>query len=170
MKKFIALALVATMAVPMFGATAQAGKKKKKAPVQTEEGSILLPLPYLDDTGCYAGVWRRAHAFTGDAARGPIGWNFAVNKKTWGKKFKLEVSGGVGYVDMDIYFYLGDLTKAEEFAQGGDPAPAPTISYNTREAGGETGTVPKGAENVILCLYSGAVGQGGGADFVYTAG
>ena len=167
MKKMIALALVAAMAIPLFGASAQAGKK----PIQTEEGSVLLPLPFTDDTGCYAGVWRRAHAFTGDAARGPIGWNFAVDKKTWNKKFNLEVSGGVGYVDMDIYFYLAPLTTPQDFVTaGGDPAAPPTISFNTREAGGETGTVPKGAQNVILCLYSGAVGQGGGADFVYTAG
>ena len=166
MKKLIAFALVAAMAVPLLGANAQA-----KKPVQTEEGQILLPLPFTDDTGCYAGVWRRAHAFTGDAGRGPIGWNFAVNKKTWNKKFNLEVSGGTGYVDMDIYFYLGPLTTPQEFAeQGGDPAPAPTISFNTREAGGESGVVPKGAENVILCLYSGAMGQGGGANFTYTAG
>lgn len=166
MKKLIALAVVAAMAVPLFGASAQAGKPK-----QTEEGSILMPLPFTDDTGCYAGVWRRAHAFTGDSARGVIGWNFAVDKKTWNKKFNLEVSGGVGYVDMDIYFYLGPLTAPGDFVTaGGDPAPPATISYNTREAGGETGTVPKGAENVILCLYSGAMGQGGGADFVYTAG
>ncbi len=167
MKKLVTIALAAMV----FGALLPAGAEAAKKPRQTEEGSILLPLPFLDDTGCYAGVWRRAHAVTGDSARGLIGWNFEVDKKTWNKKFKLEVSGGAGYVDMDIYFYLGPLTTINDFVeQQGDPAPPSTVSYNTREAGGEVGKVPAGAENVILCLYSGAQGVGGGADFVYTAG
>ena len=167
MKKSLALLLSAFTVFALVPASAGAAKK----PVQTEEGMVLLPLPYTDDTGCYAGVWRRAHAVTGDAARGLIAWNFEVNKKTWNKKFNLEVSGGQGYVDMDIYFYLGPLTSVNDVVeQGGDPAPPAAVSYNTREAGGETGTVPKGAENVILCLYGGAQGTGGGADFTYTAG
>ncbi|MGH2805868.1 MAG: hypothetical protein ACRDKT_01205 [Actinomycetota bacterium] len=167
MKKTIALILASALAFAFVPSTAGAAKK----PVQTEEGMVLLPLPFTDDSGCYAGVWRRAHAFTGDAARGLIGWNFEIDKKTWNKKFNLKVSGGQGYVDMDIYFYLGPLTTPGDFVeQGGDPAAPAAVSYNTREAGGEKGTVPKGAENVILCLYGGAQGTGGGANFVYTAG
>ncbi|MDQ3940751.1 MAG: hypothetical protein M3238_05305 [Actinomycetota bacterium] len=166
MKKILTLALAALVAGSLLPSSAQAAKPK-----QTEEGFVVLPLPYTDDSGCFAGVWRRAHAFTTDAARGPIGWNFAVNKKTWNRKFKLEVSGGINNPDLDIYFYLGPLTTAQDFAtEGGDPAPPATISYNTREPGGESGTVPKGAENVIICMYGGQQGAGFNADFTYTAG
>lgn len=167
MKKLMTVALAAMLLGALLPAGAQAGKK----PVQTEEGTILLPAPFIDDSGCYAGLWRRAHAVTGDSARGLIGWNFEVNKKTWNKKFNLEVSGGFNNPDMDIYFYLGPLTTVDDIVtQGGDPAAPATVSFNTREPGGESGIVPKGAENVILCLYGGAQGGGGGADFTYTAG
>jgi hypothetical protein len=167
MKKSFALVLAALTVFALVPTSAGAAKKPK----QTEEGMVLLPLPYTDDSSCYAGVWRRAHMATGDAGRGLIGWNFEVNKKTWNKKFKLEVSGGQGYVDMDITFYLGPLTSVNDVVeQQADPAPPASVSYATREAGGESGTVPKGAENVIICSYGGAQGTGGGGNFVYTAG
>jgi hypothetical protein len=162
----ITLAVAGLMAVTLLPAAHAA-----KQPKQTEVGTIIAPLPFTDDTGCYAGVWRRAHAVTGDPGRGPIGWNFAVNKATWNKKFNLEVSGGVGSPDMDIYFYMAPLTTTQDFIdQQGDPVAPATISFNTRAAGGEKGTVPKGAQNAIICMYAGAQGQGGGADFTYTAG
>lgn len=166
MRKLVSTALIVLTAVSL-GAPASAGKDKQ----QTQEGSIAASAPFTDDTGCYAGVHRRLQAGAQGLANGVVGYNFAVDKATWNKPFKLEASGGQGYVDLDIYFYLGPMTSAADIvAAGGDPTPPPTISYNTREAGGESDIVPKGAENIIVCMYGGALGAGIGADFTYVAG
>lgn len=166
MKKLVAIAAAALMAATMVsGATAAAPKQQKV------EGSVALPAPFTDDSGCYAGVHRRENAVTMGASNGVLGYHFEVDKKTWNKPFVLEVTGGQGNVDLDIYFYLGPLTTLEDFVnQGGDPVPPATISYNTRTPGGEADIVPKAAENVIICMYGGQQGAGFDASFTYTAG
>lgn len=165
MKKTIALLIAATLGLAVFPAAAGAGKPK-----QTEEGTILLPAPFIDDTGCYAGLHRRGAIMTMENNNGVIGWHFDVDPKTWKKKFVLEPSGGFGTVDMDILFYQEFGTPEDVVSDpGGAGAPA-TVGFQTREPGGESGKVPPQFNKVIICIYSGAQSQGGGADFVYTAG
>ena len=166
MKKILVLAITGLMAATIATSATAAPKQ------QSVEGTIALPAPFTDNTGCFAGVHRRAHAFGGDAINGVIGYSFAVDKATQKKPFKLDVSGGQGsVVDMDITFYLGPLTTAQDFIdQGGDPAAPASVSFATRGAGGEKGLVPEGAENAIICIYGGDQGVGAGADFAYLAG
>jgi hypothetical protein len=166
MRKIVTLALVCLLGASLVP-TALAGKGKQ----QKVEGSIALPAPFTDDSGCFAGLHRRLQAVAMGAANGVVGYDFAVDKATWNKNFVLEATGGQGTVDLDIYFYLGELTKLEDFVnEGGDPATPATVQFNTREAGGEAGKVPKAAENVIVCAYGGGQGAGFGATFTYTAG
>ncbi|MGH3118974.1 MAG: hypothetical protein ACRDQ2_18045 [Gaiellales bacterium] len=166
MRKPVAAIAAGAMAVAVLGAPSGAAPKQQKV-----EGSIALPAPFTDDSGCFAGVHRRIHAFTGDANNGILGYSFAVDKATWNKPFKLEAIGGQSYVDLDITYYLGPLTTPDDFiSQGGDPATPATVSFADRAAGGEAGKVPKLAENVILGMYGGGQGAGFAADFVYTAG
>ena len=167
MNKLIGAVSIGLLALVALVPAASAGAPKQ----QTQEGSIAASAPFTDDTGCYAGVHRRLQAGAQGLANGVVGYNFEVDKTTWNKRFKLEASGGQGYVDLDIYFYLGPMTTVDDIvAAGGDPAPPATISYNTREAGGESDIVPKGAENIVVCMYGGALGAGIGADFTYVAG
>ncbi len=143
------------------------------APTQQKvEGTIVLPAPYTDDSGCFAGVHRRINAVAMGNHNGVIGYNFEVDKATWNKPFKLDVSGGQGsHIDMDITYYLGPLTTLEDIiAAGGDAPPPASVSFAERQPGGEKGIVPKMAENVIICMYGGGQGAGFAADFVYTAG
>jgi hypothetical protein len=169
MKKLLPVVLAGLLVLTLIPGSATAQKKKGKK--QEVEGGVVLPTPFTDDSGCFAGIHRRENAFTMGASNGVTGYHFEVDKKTWKKKFVLEVTGGQGDVDLDIYFYLGPLTTVEDFVnQGGDPTPAATISYNTREPGGEADKVPESAENVIICMYGGGQGAGFGASFTYTAG
>jgi hypothetical protein len=166
MRKFAMLGIIGALALGLLPSAAAGGAKQQKV-----EGSIALPAPYTDDSGCFAGVHRRVQAITMGNAQGVTGYNFEVDKATWNKNFVLEATGGQGRVDLDITFYLGELTKLEDFVeQGGDPATPATVAFNTREPGGEAGKVPELAENVIVCLYGGQQGAGGGATFTYTAG
>jgi len=165
MRKTIAVLLAAALGLAIFPASAGAGKPK-----QTEEGVILLPAPFLDDSGCFAGLHRRGAIMTMENNNGVIGWHFDVDPKTWKKKFTLEPSGGLGTVDMDILFYQEFGTPEDVVSDpGGAGAPA-TIGFQTREAGGEAGKVPPKFNKAIICIYSGALYQGGGASFTYTAG
>ncbi len=160
MKKVIAIALGALMAASML-APASAGKPKK----QTVEGSVVAPLPYTDDSGCYAGIHRRMAILSQEQVNGVGGYHFDVDTATYGGKFKLEPTGGLGDVDLDIYFYQ-KFGTAEDVA--GDPlnAGSPvTVSFNTREPGGEVGTVPVDVTKVIVCMYGGQLGAGAGATF-----
>lgn len=168
MKRLTAACVIALLALPLSG-SAMAGKK----PIQEESGTVYAPAPYPQDDGlCYAGIHRRAAILAQGNANGLAGYNFEVDPKTWKKPFNLEVAGSrAGNADLDIYFYLADLGTPQQVAE--DPQNAgspPTISFNTREPGGEIGKVPPLAEHVIVCLYSGASGQSFGADFTYTAG
>jgi hypothetical protein len=139
---------------------------------QSVEGTIVLPAPFTDDTGCFSGVHRRLNAVAMGNHNGVVGYSFGVDKTTWNKPFKLDVSGGQGpYVDMDITFYLAPLTTLDDVvAAGGDPAAPPAVSVATRQAGGESGVVPKGAVDVIICMYGGQQGAGFAGDFSYLAG
>ena len=156
-----AAALIASLAVQ----PASAGKKQ-----QVVEGTILLPAPYTDDTGCYAGIHRRGAILSQGNNNGVVGWHFDVDPATVGKKFVLDVAGQGPFVDVDITFYM-KFGTAEDVA--GDPlnagSPA-TYEYHTRTAGGEKGKVPKGFPQAIICMYGGGQGSGVLGDFTYTAG
>jgi hypothetical protein len=167
-KRSIAVGAVALLALSLVAGPGIAGKKGKQ---QKVEGGVVMPTPFTDDTGCYAGLHRRGQAVAQGQANGILGYNFEVDKATWKKPFVLEATGGQNHVDLDIYFYLGPLTTVDDIvAAGGDPTPPATISYNTRDAGGEADLVPEGAENVIICMYGGGQGIGFNASFAYTAG
>ena len=165
MKKLLSIALAGLVAATLLPGASLA--QKGKAPTQTESGTLLLPAPYTDDTGCYAGLHRRFVIATGEAVNeGPIGYNFEVDPKTWNKKFVLTPTGGQGTVDMDIYFY-SDFGTVDDVT--GDPlnAGSPyTVSFNTRNTDGEFGKVPPDMNKVIVCMLAG----GANATFEYTAG
>ena len=127
---------------------------KKKAVVQTVEGSIALPQPYT--AGCIYRAQRTAYSVAGAQVNEIVGYTFDVDPKTFNKPFKLEVDGGAG---MDISFYadLGDIT---------DPTTAPAnVPFATAGPGGESGLVPKGYPIAFVCMTEGAE-----AAFTYTAG
>lgn len=165
MKKTIALLIAAALSFGILPATAGAGE-----PIQTEEGMILLPAPFVDDSGCFAGLHRRGAIMTQENNNGIVGWHFDVDPKTWKKRFVLEPSGGLGTVDMDILFYQ-EFGTPQQVVEDPLAAGAPvSMGFQTREAGGEKGKVPPKFNKVIICIYSGALYQGGGANFTYTAG
>ncbi|MDQ3916145.1 MAG: hypothetical protein M3323_12610 [Actinomycetota bacterium] len=166
MKKLAALALgglVAAALVP--NATAAAPKQQKVS------GSIALPAPYTDNSGCYAGLQRRVAILSQGLVNGGIGYHFDLDPATIGKPFVLEPTGGQSHVDLDITFYYKFGTP-EDVA--GDPLNAGSpvnTSFNTREAGGESGIIPKGEyTKAIVCMYGGDQGAGAAATFDYTAG
>lgn len=166
MRKFVALSAALILVVLVVPA-ASAGKGKK----QVVEGAIALPAPFTDSSGCYAGLHRRAAIVTQDNNNGIVGYHFDVDKKTWGKPFVLEATGGQGTVDLDIYFYLAEFGTLDQVIT--DPLAAgapPSVQMNTREEGGESGEVPKKALRVIVCMYGGPEHTGFGANFTYTAG
>lgn len=164
--------LIATFSGLLLAASMVTGSATAAPKQQSVSGTIVLAAPYTDDSGCFSGVHRRGNAVATGNHNGAVGYSFAVDKATWNKPFKLDVSGGQGsYIDMDISFYLGPLTTADDVvAAGGDPAAPPVITEATRQAGGESGVVPKGAVDVIICMYGGQLGAGFAADFAYTAG
>jgi hypothetical protein len=136
---------------------------------QTEEGSILLPGPGPNGEttgGCWTGWARRFWIFSNGSTAGPFGSIFAIDKKTWGGKFKLETTGGsYGSEDLDMTFYAdpGQIDPADPAQQGGI---VETGAYLSREPGGEVGTVPARSEIVLICL---AIGSGFNAGWKYTA-
>jgi hypothetical protein len=167
MKRLLGIAVTGATLLSLLAVPAIAGK-----PMQMVDGMVAAPAPFTDDTGCYAGVHRRAQAVAQGQANGAIGYDWDVDKATWNKPFKLDVTGGQGTVDLDIYFYQGPRTTVQDFVdQQGDPVAPPTISYNTRKAGGEADKVPAGTTYAIVCMYAGAQGYtGAGASFHYMAG
>lgn len=163
MKHLISLALAAVLVMTLApGAGAVAGPQK-------EEGSVLLagPGPNGETTGgCWTGWARRTWIFSGGATGGPFGHMFEIDKKTWGGKFKIEVTGGAaGTEDLDVTFYAnpGTIDPADPAMQGGI---VESGSYLNREPGGEAGTVPPTATVALVCL---AIGTGADAQFTYTA-
>ena len=167
MKKIVTLGLTALLAGSLLPSSATAAKAKQ----QKVSGSIALPAPFTDNTGCYAGLHRRFAIVTQEQVNGVIGYHFDLDPATLGKPFVLEATGGQGTVDLDIVFYY-EFGTIEDVV--GDPlnAGAPvSTSFNTREPGGESGIVPKGEyTKAIVCMYGGDMGAGAGATFEYTAG
>lgn len=164
MKKVVAIAVGAALAASML-APASAGKPKP----QVVEGTIAIPARHPN--GCFTGLSRHLWSLFGEASNGALGWTFDVDKTTWNKPFFLESTGGVGTVDLDLTYYLGDFATREEFIN--DPAPAsPAVSeFETHEGPGEAGKVPKGAIKAVVCVFAGEGGQGAaGASFLYQAG
>ena len=168
MRKVIGIAVAGLVALSLLGAPASAGKGKGK--VQKVEGSIALRAPFVSDAeqleSCYAGVHRRLTLVSQGNANGVVGWNFEVDPATFGKPFKLEVSGGQQNPDMDVTFYLTGLGSLDDHAAnppwGTDSV---AVNFEKRGPGGEKGIVPKGATDVIVCMFDGF-----DADFTYTAG
>lgn len=170
MRKIIGIAASGVMAFSLLGAGATAAPKR-----QTVEGTIALPAPFAQGTfdGCWGGANRRVTSLSGDSgspANGAIGYRFEVDKATWNKPFKLEVTGGEGTVDLDLFLYIV-MPPAEatldDPVNGGTPV---SIDFGTRKEGGEKGIVPKGAVEGIVCMYGGPEYFGYNASFTYTAG
>jgi hypothetical protein len=164
MKKVVAVALGALMAASML-TPATAGKAKP----QVVEGTIAIPARHPD--GCYTGLSRHLWSLFGESGNGAVGWTFDVDKTTWNKPFVLEATGGVGTVDLDLSYYLGDFATQEEFINDPPPAPPATSEFETHDGPGEAGKVPKGAIKAVVCVFAGEGGQGAaGASFKYQAG
>jgi hypothetical protein len=167
MKRVVTLGLSALLAGSLIPANATAAKPKQ----QKVSGSIALPAPFTDDTGCFAGLQRRVAIMTQEQVNGVIGYHFDVDPATVGKPFVLEVTGGQGTVDLDITFYyefgtVDDVTGDPQNA--GSPV---NYSFASREPGGESGVIPKGDyTKAIVCVYGGGQGAGAAATFDYTAG
>jgi hypothetical protein len=164
MKKTLTVGLAALMAAAML-APASAGKAKP----QVVEGTIAIPARHPD--GCYTGLSRHLWSLFGEASNGAVGWTFDVDKTTWNKPFFLEATGGVGTVDLDLTYYLGDFATREEFINDPPPA-APAVSeFETHDGSGEAGKVPTGAIKAVICVFAGEGGQGAaGSSFLYQAG
>lgn len=163
MKKVLTIALASLLAASLLAPASAAPKK------QTVEGTVVTPLPFIDDSGCFAGAHRRIAIITQEQVNGITGYHFEVEKFTEGGTFTLEPTGGLGEVDLDIYFYQEFGTVDDVINDpGGAGAPA-TVQFNTREPGGEAGEVPPGHPKVIVCMYGGQQGGGAGASFVYEA-
>lgn len=167
MKKAVTIAMGALLAASLVPGSATAGKPKQ----QQVSGSIALPAPFTDDTGCFAGLHRRFAILTQEQVNGVIGYHFDVDPATIGKPFVLEVTGGQGDVDLDITFYY-EFGTVEDVT--GDPQGAGSpvnTSFATREPGGESGVIPKGDyTKAIVCVYGGQQGAGAAATFDYLAG
>jgi hypothetical protein len=162
MKKVLAVGLITLVALAP--AAVAGGKKQQKV-----EGTILAAPRHPD--GCYSGVHRRIQSITDNSANGVVGYDFDVAKSTWKKPFVLKLADGVGTVDLDITYYLGDrFTLDDMIAGGGDPAPPASIAFEDRKEGGEKGKVPFGSVYAIVCIYESENGVGGNATFNYVAG
>jgi hypothetical protein len=169
MRKTIAL-VTAGMLVLSLGpgsAAAQKKKKKKKPSVEQKvEGTVALPAPFQNDSGCFAGLHRRIAILGQENVNGDVGYHFDVDKATWGTNFVLEPTGGLGSVDLDIYFYTEFGTPEQVVTDPGGAG----AQFNTRAPGGEADVVPAQFNKVIVCMYGGQGGAGANAPFTYTAG
>lgn len=164
MRKLVA----ASVAAVLLGAAVPAALAGKPEP-QVVEGTIAVPARHPN--GCYTGLSRHLWSLFGEASNGAVGWTFDVDKTTWNKPFFLEATGGVGTVDLDLTYYLGDFASREEFINDPPPA-APAVSeFETHDGPGEAGKVPKGAIKAVVCVFAGEGGQGAvGTSFLYQAG
>mgnify|MGYP000324201659 CR=1 FL=1 len=158
MKRTIALIAAATMVAAAFSAPAMAGKKgKRKAVKQQYYGTIMLSAPYPTDNTCFSRLERLIALYGVNQAAGMVGAHFDVNPKTAGQSFKLHsLTDGA---DMDLIYYA-------DYGSQTDPTTAPAfVAFETREAGGEEGTVPAGMTKAIICMASGQEGE-----YHYTTG
>lgn len=132
-------------------------------PVQTVEGTVILPTPHPQDpAACFAGIDRRVSGIIGEQINGPFGYHFDIDKKTWGGKFILEPTGGPGTPDLCIVFFESFKTDPT------DPAGGPySVSIDTREPGGEVGTVPENVNKAIVALWAGDSTQAAATSFRY---
>jgi hypothetical protein len=163
----LAAALLAGALVP--SATAAAPPKE-----QVEEGSILFPAVFAQGTfdGCWGGLTRRLTQTAAGQGSGLFGYRFAIDESTWNGKFVLEPTGGQGTVDLDIFLYSvmpGPEATLEDppngLINGGTPV---SVEYTTREEGGETGLIPEGTTDAIVCMYGGPDYAGFESTFTYT--
>lgn len=174
MKKFIALGAAGLLAISLVGGSATAAKKKKRFK-QTQEGSIVLPAPFAQDQSkCYAGLHRRSDTATQGQENGVTGYHFDIDKRTWNKPFRLDVTGAEGDADLDIYFY-SHYPSIDEWPNDPGNAGAPvSVDFINRKAGGEKGKVPARTTKAVVCLYAGDPGTGPtyatNAAFKYVAG
>ncbi|MFN2388634.1 MAG: hypothetical protein ABR575_03370 [Actinomycetota bacterium] len=156
-KPLAALLALALVAVPGAALSRSAG--------QTEEGTIVLPSPHPQaPEDCFAGFQRRFAQVTQEQVNSLFGHHFDIDKKTWGGRFTLEPTGGVGSPDLDIVFYANFDTDVTDPLSG-----PPVVEIGTREPGGEKGVVPAGMTKAIVCLWAGQTSQAAAASFEYDA-
>lgn len=164
MRKLAGLMALALVAVALVPNGVIAGKKgKKKATYQKVEGSVAMMLPFYNDLdACYTGAHRRIAVLSQEQVNGDVGYHFDVDPGTANRNFKLEVTGGMGEVDLDITFY-SELGTTE---QATDTGYAPyNVSFEERTPGGEAGIVPPDMTKAIVCMWNGQ-----NATFTYEAG
>jgi hypothetical protein len=154
MKKLIALAVTGLLAVAPASALGA-----KKGVRQEMQGDVIAPTPYPTDGTCFSRLARTTNLASNGAVNGVVGFTFDIDPRTAGKKFQLHQTGGADDVDLDLVYYA-DLGSLD------DPNAAPAfMAYETREAGGEVGTVPAGMTKAIVCMANGSQ-----ASFHYMAG
>lgn len=152
MRKVVAVSIALFLLAGAFSPASGAKKKKAK---QKQEGSIALSAPYTDGS-CFFGLHRRINLVAQRQAQGVVGFDFDVNPKTEGGKFKLVPADDSADLDVSFYQSIGDMS---------DPAGAPAnVKFHAREPGGESGVVPEGYPIAMVCMVS-----GDNVDFTYTA-
>jgi hypothetical protein len=168
MRKILVCATATLLAASLLPSATAAAPKQ-----QVVEGSISLPAPFAQGqfNGCFAGLHRRiATASQGQAPNGVVGYEFEIDKSTWKKNFVLDVTGGEGTVDLDIFMYM-HVPPLDEWPNDPQNAGTPvSFDYTTRGEGGESGQVPENTVKAIVCMYGGPTHYGYNAAFTYTAG
>lgn len=165
MKKLVPIVLSVLLAASLL-APASAAKPEP----QVVEGSIRFPAVFAQGEfdGCWAGLTRRITQTAAGQGNGVFGYRFPVEEATWKGKFTLEPTGGSGDVDLDIFLYSvmpGPEAVLDDPVNGGTPV---SVDYQTREPGGETGIIPEGTTDAIVCMYGGPSHYGYDATFTYT--
>ena len=122
---------------------------------QRVEGSIKLAMahPVYAD-GCIGlGAQYQIAWLHQPALNGFVGYQFEIDERTWGKRFKLEPLDEMADLDIAFFprFFPGFVT--EDY-----------VDYGSRRRGGESGIVPEGMHEAIVCLHTGA-----DVEFVYRA-
>lgn len=147
MKKIISILASGLVAMSLVGGAAAAAPKQQKV-----EGTILFPARHPD--GCYTGLQRHLTSLMGEASNGIVGWTIRVDKATWNKPFKLDVTGApVGTADLDMTYYFGEFATQEEFIANPAPVAPASTAFETHGQPGEEGKVPKGAINALVCIF-----------------
>ena len=155
MRKTLATAAVTLVAAAFIAPGASAAGKK-----QVVDGSIAFAASgdAVEAGTCNFGAHRRPRLFSQMMfPNGIVGYDFDLDTKTVGKKFKLTTETAGADLDISFYMDMGDPS---------DPAGAPTnVPFETRKEGGEVGKVPPGMSKVLVCMAAGS-----NATFKYTAG